>query len=168
MKKTIIIAGAAAVIVGVSSFAGGMVYAKSKVPAGGANAAFSGAAGQRFGGMAQNGQAGAGARGGQMRANGGIVNGDILSVDDKSVTIKMRDGGSKIVFFSASTEVGKFVTGTSADLTVGETVMVTGTANSDGSVTAKNIQIRPAGEQFGGPGGRPVNQQPGTPVPTAP
>ena len=84
-----------------------------------------------------------GKMGGGLNGNSPI-NGEIISMDDKSVTIKLTDGGSKIVFFSDATTVGKVTDGTIADLSVGTQVMANGTSNSDGSITAKSIQIRPA------------------------
>ena len=83
--------------------------------------------------------------GGRTGGNGGGVAGDVLSKDVQSLTVKMRDGSSKIVFYSGSTQIMKQASGTIADINVGTTITVGGTPNSDGSVTANTIQIRPAG-----------------------
>lgn len=72
-----------------------------------------------------------------------FINGEIIAKDEKSLTVKLRDGGSKIVFFSDSTEIGKFVNGDLGDLEIGKTIIVNGKTNSDGSITAESIQLRP-------------------------
>jgi hypothetical protein len=126
------------VVVAGISFYGGMKYGQSK------NSVSSLAS--RQGGFNQNGlNPNGGARSGTgMRGAGGIVAGEVLSIDDKSMTVKLRDGGSKIIFFSSSTKVEKTVDGSTADVAIGKEVMVTGTANTDGSINANSIQLRPA------------------------
>ncbi|MFA5087370.1 MAG: DUF5666 domain-containing protein [Candidatus Paceibacterota bacterium] len=127
-KKYLIIGIVLMVVIGVGSFYGGMVYGQSKKISGQGN----------FQAMA-NGQKRTGAGTGQT----GLVNGSIVSMDDKSITIKLSSGGSKIVFLSASTKVSKMADGALSDLQTGAGVMITGTSNQDGSVTAQSIQIRP-------------------------
>ncbi len=71
------------------------------------------------------------------------VNGEILSVDDQSVTVKLMDGSSKIVLITTSTTINKTDPATRSDLKVGESVAAFGIANSDGTVTANSIQLNP-------------------------
>lgn len=86
-----------------------------------------------------------GRNGGGMTAGvrGGMVSGSILSMDDKSVTVKLADGSTKIVFFGNTTTYSDTKSAVQGDLKVGSNIAVFGTSNSDGSVTAANIQINP-------------------------
>lgn len=130
-----------------ASFYGGTKYQQGKMPSRSGDLAFGGA-GQFRGGAGGGMGGGAGFAGGRGGVGGGMLNGDILSKDDKSITLKLRDGGSKIVFFSPTTRIGKTTDGVIADLEVGKQITVTGATNTDGSVTAQMIQIRalmPAG-----------------------
>jgi hypothetical protein len=121
----------AAVVVGGVAFYGGMKY--NQVHAASQRTALRAQFGGQGGQFVQ--------RGGG--ANAGFTTGDIISQSATSLTIKMRDGSTKIVLLAPSTEISKFVAGTSADLGSGKTISVTGTTNADGSVTANMIQIRP-------------------------
>ncbi len=69
------------------------------------------------------------------------VAGEILSADDKSITVKMQDGSSKIIILSDNTKINKTSEGSKSDLTKGEKVTAFGTTNSDGSITAQNISL---------------------------
>ena len=76
---------------------------------------------------------------------GGATIGQVVSMDANSITVSIpNNGGSKIILYSPTTTVAKTTTGTISDVTVGSTITATGTANSDGSITATAIQIRPA------------------------
>jgi hypothetical protein len=141
MNKTIAIV-VIFVLVGGGCFYGGMVYGQNSARPG------QGAAMSQF---QRNGTGGAGGAGLRTRGGDGFTAGSILSKDDKSITVKMQDGGSKIVFFSSSTSIGKTTQGSAGDLTVGQDVVANGTPNSDGSITATNIQIRPAGQNLPAP-----------------
>lgn len=74
--------------------------------------------------------------------NGDFAVGEIIGKDEKSITIKTPGGGSKIIFFSDSTSIGKSAEGSVSDLETGKQVMISGTVGSDGSLSAKNIQVR--------------------------
>ena len=73
---------------------------------------------------------------------GGGMIGDVLSKDDKSITVKLCDGGSKIVFYISSTIVRQTTEVIINDIKEGTPIIVQGQANPDGSVTAQSIQLR--------------------------
>ena len=72
-----------------------------------------------------------------------MISGEIISKDEQSITVKLPDNGSKIVFFSDSTEITKSVSGSQEDLKEGEQIMTSGEENSEGIYSAKMIQLRP-------------------------
>lgn len=135
MKKIIVLVLVGIALVG-GSFYGGMKYTQSY---GSAGASFRNLTleerQQRF---QQGGLQGTANR--IPRGNG--VSGEIMSKDDTSITVKTLDGGSKIVLITSTTQATKSVQTFLADLVPGISVMVNGTNNTDGSITAQSIQIR--------------------------
>jgi len=95
---------------------------------------------------------GAGQRGGIAIPSGGparningfnSIDGEVISNDDKSVTVKLGDESTKIIFFSESTIYSNFQEAKKEDLKIGIKISVFGKSNSDGSVTANRIQLNP-------------------------
>jgi hypothetical protein len=77
--------------------------------------------------------------------SGNMTSGSIVSCDANSMVVKLSDGSTKLVIFSGSTAISVSKTGSSTDLTAGQEVRVSGTTNSDGSITATSIQCGTAG-----------------------
>jgi hypothetical protein len=129
--------------VGAGGFYAGMKYQANKAPAGLTGTNFQNLQNlspeERQARLQQFGAGMNGARG--TRTNGGFVSGEIISKDDKSITVKLQNGGSKIIFLSDSTDITKSAAGALSDLEVGKNIIVNGTANSDGSITAQAIQL---------------------------
>ena len=105
------------------------------------------------GGFRNGGQAGQGARTG-ARNFGGAITGQVVSKDATSITVQGRDGSSRVVFYSTSTPVMKTASGSLTDVVTGTQISAIGDANTDGSVNARSIQLRPAGDFGPGAGGQ--------------
>lgn len=115
------------------SFFGGMKYGSSKTVA------------PTFGMDARTGNF-TGGQGGTRgaRMGNGATFGEILSQDANGITVKSQDGSSKIILISNSTVISKQASGSLSDLVIGKSVSVMGTPNTDGSITAESVQLRPA------------------------
>ena len=150
MNKTIITAIAVAIVFGGGGYYFGKQSAASATPSGAA--AFAARAG------------GAGRTGAFGGAGGGFAAGTIIATGNGTMTIQMPAStsstattGTKIVLFDNSTQVSELQSVPASNLAVGQSITVTGTTNSDGSVTATSIQVRPAGAR--GPSAAAQTQQ---------
>ena len=123
-KKTAIIS----LIIIAVAFYGGLRYGRSGTSSiGSNNRSFSGQ-----GGLTRR----------SFNNSGGVIRGDIIKKDSQSVVVALPVGGSQIIWYSTSTQVQKTIAATVDDLSIGQTVMINGSANSDGSLSANSIQLR--------------------------
>jgi hypothetical protein len=123
------------IIVGGGAFYAGMSYGGNKMPA---QNGFAGGAGGPAGFAERTGT--------RTSTTGGFTSGTILSSSNGSISIQEQNGSStEIVLVGSTTQILKTAAGSASDLGVGTAVTITGTSNSDGSMTANSIQIRPKG-----------------------
>ncbi|MES2203327.1 MAG: DUF5666 domain-containing protein [Patescibacteria group bacterium] len=121
----------AVVVVGGGAFYGGTIYAKGQAPMRGGQFFTSGTGGQFAGRV-------------DARMGSGFTAGQILSVSNGSITIQNpMSSSTEIVLIGAATQISKMAAGSISDLQPGTSVVVTGQTNSDGSITAQSIQLRP-------------------------
>ena len=138
IKQLIIVGTIAATVSGTGSF-----FLGKSVGAPGFNPAKIGAgleAGRGFGQKDGSPMLGARQQGAGKRG-AGMVAGEIVRIDDDTITVKVGTDGSRLILLSDATAVNACGPATTNALEVGKQIMVNGTTGDDGSVTAKTIQI---------------------------
>src|ERR1700733_254633 len=122
-----------AVLVAALFFYAGVKYTESKAPVSAAG---------RTTASTSAGFAGRTGRG--ATAGSSFTTGTIVKVESGDIVITPSGAtGSEVVLVGTSTPVMQTVAGSLSDLAAGQTVMVSGTSNSDGSLSATSIQLRP-------------------------
>jgi hypothetical protein len=123
-------------IVVVVALVGGFFWGKSMAATGTAGrGAYAGAAsGTRAAFAARFGGAGG--------AGGGFVAGQVSSVGNDSLVLQLANGNSENVYFSSSTSVVVPQAASASAIQPGAMVMVGGTTDSSGNLTATTIQVR--------------------------
>ena len=158
----IVIAGVLGLVLLGGGFATGMTVGRSSGTAATAAASPSGAVGR----IGQGGAGGRGALGGQGAAGQQLLTGRVLSVNDNSITVEVRQPGaqgasptvtSEIVLIGSSTRIVK-TTETeikASDLKANDQIQIVGTTDTSGNVSATAIVIGGNALQnlFGGQGG---------------
>jgi hypothetical protein len=132
-QREYLIFGVALIVVGAIGFASGVAW---KAPPGSA-----GDGGRGAGQFSRTGDRATGAR--TFQDAGGFASGEVIAKDDTTLTVKLPSGGTRIVFYTGATPFLVSATGSPADVKIGENVLVSGSQNPDGSVSAQSIQVRP-------------------------
>jgi hypothetical protein len=128
-NTTILVAVVLVIIAAAGGFYGGMMYQKNQAstPSATGRGNYAGRFGQT----------------GQSAANFRPVRGQVLSMTNDTLTVKLSNGSTEIVVLSGSTAFMQSTKAALGDVKTGDTVNVVGTQNSDGSVTAQDVQINP-------------------------
>lgn len=142
-QKIIVACAVTAVIAGGVGYVGGVKMSSLKRPN-----MLSGRSGQtmNFRGNNGDGQKNTKVNGNvpSMMGRGGATSGEVTAKDDKSITIKMNDGSSRMVILSDKTTYRMSSDASLDKVVVGTKVAAFGEASADGSVVASNVEINPA------------------------
>ncbi len=129
------------------SFFGGTVYGKSQAQADLQSRFAAGRTGAFPGGQATG-------QGNGTRINqGSMLVGEIKTVNADSLVITDRDNNEITVKVANTTLIEKNMTVDVTELEAGETVVISGNKADDGTITARSLQVAPAGRfnAIGGP-----------------
>ena len=132
------------------AFYGGTLYGKGQAEAAQAQAReriFSGSDTAAFPGAGLAGTPQPGMRGGFFGggAAGGGAFGQVEEINGDTLVVTGADGQRTTVKVTDTTLIEKYASVTVADMQPGETVIVSGSSNADGSITARSVQVAPAG-----------------------
>ncbi len=148
----IILGAVVVVIIAGGSFYGGMVYGKQQAAATAAAVPMNFPDGFQPGdGAGRFGPRGQGDAAGGFTAQPGMLFGEIQSIDGDTLIIADPNGQQTHVQVTNTTLIEKNASVEVTDLAPGETVMVSGSENGDGSVTARSVQVAPAGRMMAAP-----------------
>jgi hypothetical protein len=141
-----------ALLLAAGAFTGGVLLERRHVPASAAAASFprpatASAAGATTGGTSGQGSAGAGA---------GETVGTVALVDGANVYVTETGGTIVKVTTTPQSQITVTSPATAANIKPGDTLTVTGSTGTDGTITATSV--RDAGAGVGGAGGRGVGQ----------
>lgn len=152
-SNIVIVTIVCAAIAGAGGFWGGTIYQKSQI-----TTMMGNQMGGRGEGVSQLGRNGMNGNTSKTTNNnvpamngrgGGAISGEVTAKDDKSLTVKMTDGSSKIVIISDSTTYHLSAESDLNKIDVGTKVATFGTSNADGTLTANSIEINPVNKQVG-------------------
>lgn len=135
MKKEYMNFAAVLVVVAAIAFYGGMKFDQYQGQ---------GQKSMQFGQPGARNQAGvAGARTQNNRIGSGAAIGEVIKKDADSMTVRLpNNGGTKLVILPDLASVVRSVEASSTSIIVGKFVVVSGKANTDGSITAQSVQLR--------------------------
>ena len=148
MSKTvqIVLGLVVIVLVAAGSFYGGMLYGKQQANATAVlpRAGFDPGQPGAFGPRGQRGSEGG------FSAPAGMTFGQIDEIDSEALLVTDANGKQTRVQVTATTLIEKNASVGVGDLEIGETVIVSGSDNADGSITARSIQVGAPGRLGGG------------------
>lgn len=84
------------------------------------------------------------AAGNGMTRGGGMIVGEVSSIDGESMTVKQSDGSSKIIVLTNTTKYTISAESSREKLSVGTKIAVMGETTTDGSTTATSVELNPA------------------------
>ena len=72
-----------------------------------------------------------------------MLSGEVISKDEKSLTLKLPNGSIRIIFLSEKTEFLKMTEGNLNDIEAGKQIMIIGNQTTEGAFVAEQIQLSP-------------------------
>jgi len=69
--------------------------------------------------------------------------GQIDKINDKQLTIKLMDGGSRLLMLPSEAVITRMASATATDLVVGQNIMASG-AEENGMIVVKTLQVSPS------------------------
>jgi hypothetical protein len=96
---------------------------------------------------------------GRLGGQGGGLIGQIEEISGDTIVVTGFDGQQTIVQITDTTLIEKYASVTASELAPGEQVTISGSENEDGSITARSVQVAPAGRFAPGAGQRGESSQ---------